>query len=457
MPLINWTGGSSGGGFNINGIIEQYKVAAGESVSSGDFVEFIIGSSINTSSEINIEDTTQISSNSVSTAGINQAVLLSENKIFIVHSDSLNRLYGLIVMIEGNNILPGISTLISSATGSSVSIGKAVLVDENTIFISSSGSSPYCLFGIIITISGDTINVGATTQLSSLTRSGSRAIQVEILDTNKIFISYGAGDSVDNTFPYGQICTIQSGVISAGTETQISSLSRSGYYGIQTKMIDVNTLWILYVALKSRRFYCNFINVQNGIDVGTESQISSTNIYGTFSNLEELEGNKYFMVYQHTSTMRGMILYENNQNVSVLLDAQISSLTRTSSAPSQIESLGSDIMLLIFGGGSSASSTSVLYGKLVKIHNNAVENGEEVILSDLSYSGGAANKTILLGGNKYFTSFIGGSSTAYCYGAILDIIGSIDIQIKKYNSIINGVSKTNGISGDEIDVYVPNN
>ena len=37
-------GSSGSGGLDINGIIEQYKVMAGKSVATGDFVKYIQGS-----------------------------------------------------------------------------------------------------------------------------------------------------------------------------------------------------------------------------------------------------------------------------------------------------------------------------------------------------------------------------------------------------------------------------
>lgn len=79
------SGGSSGGGLDINGIIEEYQVLAGENINAGDFVEFIT----NTYKALNS------SSNSCNNGP--SCILLENNKVFIAHTyGSSDYLYGTI-------------------------------------------------------------------------------------------------------------------------------------------------------------------------------------------------------------------------------------------------------------------------------------------------------------------------------------------------------------------------
>lgn len=81
------------GGLNIRGIVEEYKVAAGENVRAGDFVEFVN----------NYDDT--FLSNNIYHKAIS-AVTLNENKVFIAyltHSDNYE-IHGIVYEINETGI-----------------------------------------------------------------------------------------------------------------------------------------------------------------------------------------------------------------------------------------------------------------------------------------------------------------------------------------------------------------
>lgn len=80
-----YEGSSGGGDLDINGIIEEYQVLAGENISAGDFVEFVT----------NIHEKLNITTRSCYEAP--SCILLENNKVFIAYpyTDSLY-LYGTI-------------------------------------------------------------------------------------------------------------------------------------------------------------------------------------------------------------------------------------------------------------------------------------------------------------------------------------------------------------------------
>ena len=87
------TGGGGGEGLDINGIIEQYYVYAGDNISAGDFVNFIEGIANRTITEGVAVDTSEFLINTITRdyAYRHQALLLSDQKrIVLTHSYSSN-------------------------------------------------------------------------------------------------------------------------------------------------------------------------------------------------------------------------------------------------------------------------------------------------------------------------------------------------------------------------------
>lgn len=138
--------GKSGGGLNIQGIIEEYTASG--NISAGDFVNYIQ----------NLGTDTSLSSTKYYGYNIS-AVALSQNKVFIAHgSRSSNNKYlnGIICTISNNTISYGNVTSISSADYAGISI-SAVALSEDKVFIAhSSGGSgtgaDTSLAGIVCTI-----------------------------------------------------------------------------------------------------------------------------------------------------------------------------------------------------------------------------------------------------------------------------------------------------------------
>ena len=95
-----------GGGLEINGLVEEYKVLAGENISAGDFVEFI------------------------------------------------------------TDYTSGRQTLTSSAYNNRVS---AVMLTPTTVFVAFSYGTSWYLYGVVCTIVGSTLSVGAVKSIDTTT------------------------------------------------------------------------------------------------------------------------------------------------------------------------------------------------------------------------------------------------------------------------------------------------
>ena len=112
--------GQNKGGMSINGIIQDYYAYAGENISAGDLVEYVNGIARETNYGESVD--TQLSSET-KTGEVISAVTLDENRVFISHSyGSDYYLYGLVVTVNGNTITCGTDTQLSSTTHSGYSI-----------------------------------------------------------------------------------------------------------------------------------------------------------------------------------------------------------------------------------------------------------------------------------------------------------------------------------------------
>ena len=170
---------SNTGTNDINGIIERYKIHAGETVSAGDFVEFIstIGS---------MSAKTPIVFESANSSYIS-AVMLNEIKVLVSFSDEGNGGYGtaVVLTIDDTYITAGPPVIFESANISSIS---AVKLNENKVLLNyrDIGNSNYGT-AIVLSINGSTITTGSPIVFESASTSYISAVA---LNENKVVVSY---------------------------------------------------------------------------------------------------------------------------------------------------------------------------------------------------------------------------------------------------------------------------
>ena len=111
------------GGLDINGLIENYYVYAGEKVSAGDFVEFVNGVASQTTKT---SEDTAINNTDSRPSEVISAVELSENRVFIAHNKDTSNYYlcGVVCTIENEKIIVGTDTQLSTEryTGYQISL-----------------------------------------------------------------------------------------------------------------------------------------------------------------------------------------------------------------------------------------------------------------------------------------------------------------------------------------------
>ena len=241
---------------------------------------------------------------------VHSAILLSENKIIVLHdeyvSTNVRKIYGIVCTISGTTITNGADTLLNSSSYAGFNT-SAIKLSDNRIFIAH-GRADFNLYASIYEITDTTITVVTDSTVISTNIHTSTPISTIKLSDNKVFI---AGINANSL--YAIICSINGALIEQGVEILLGD---SNTYKISTLNLSENKLLI----------------IQGGVNplLGTICTIDGTNIIldKNISLNEEKESgwviaainlieNKIFVAYNRegsvNTTLYAMILTTLNE------------------------------------------------------------------------------------------------------------------------------------------------
>ena len=450
-----------GSGLDINGLIEDYYVYAGEKVSAGDFVEFINGVA---SESIETSTLTSI----VSSANVGQrisACKLSEDKIFIAHNSGTgnNSLHGIVCTINNSIIIRGADTTILSGnyTGNCMSV---VALSETSVFISYSKGSNYYLCAIVCTIDGTTITAGTSSGLSSQQLSSKYSVSSTVLKNGNVFVAHSYASSA---LLRGIVCSVNGTTITAGTDTVLSSETHSGYF-IETCLTQDGNVFVAHSYASSRYLYGIVCPVEGTtITAGTDKALVAIDSAGNQISMCLLENGKIFIAH---CWGRSICLY------GIICTVTNTTITRgTSTQLSTLDSVGNVISVGLLDNGDvfiahSNSDYYYLYGMVCSVNNTTITSKTDVALCETQYTG--EQITTLMLGTRIFIAH-SYSSNRNLYGQIWNVDKSTDIvtneiaittheiQVRPATSLpCNGVAKSSGEGGDStghkdvVSVYI---
>lgn len=419
--------GQSGGSLKINGIIEEYKVAAGENVNAGDFVKYVNEIETGVDTEVNA-----ISSNSYEIS----AVKLRENKVFIVYSDSGKHVCGVILEIKGNEIEKGRDTLISSTTATSRAL-SITLVSENKVFAAYSGTNVNVnkqLFGMIITINENEITVGTETQLSSTDYLGN-IITTNLIKENKVIIGHGNNNSL-----YGIIIMIEEDKIIKGTDTLLNSSSSSNKIKIivlkEDKVFIEDTRYAMILTINERK-----------ITKGTNISIYSPTRARKETTL--IKEDKILMIYVDSNNyLYGKIITINENKI--IIEGNIETeLNSTADKNNEITAILIDENKIYI---TYSNVNKYLSGMIVIVNENEIVKLTETQIGSTADISREITK-VLINEKKIFIGHSGSDNKMY---GIITMPKNGISQIKNAEEKILGLAKNKGTEGQTVKVYTPN-
>ena len=174
-----------------------------------------------TISQISISYSARTQLSTVVSSGLGvQVKMLNRNKIIIAHTkDATQALNALVCTIDGNTIVKGTDAQLSSIKNSFYD-NNLLKLNENTVLISHKHGTSNELYALVCMIDGDTIVKGTDTQLSSIT--GSNLHSSVKLNKNTILIVY------ENAGLYAMICNISNMTITVNDPIKICSRTYAG-------------------------------------------------------------------------------------------------------------------------------------------------------------------------------------------------------------------------------------
>jgi hypothetical protein len=415
-----------GGGAAINGLIESYKLKAGENISPGDFVD-ILNQKIN-----GVFGNKQIF-RSLSAWQI-KAVLIDTNKIFVAHkdltSDSFGR--GIIGTISGNNITWGSEYVFDASNIYDIEI---ILLETNKVLITYGASNGHGT-GIIGTVNGTVISWGSKFVYNSGTTSSGK---IAFIQTNKVVVVY-------RDVSFSNHGTTKVGIIS-GTNITWSAkfMFRQDNTWISSLLyLGGDRLAVNWSAGNSNGGYTQIL-ITSGSTVtsggGSNFVFDNTAII-TGTSIVRI-GSKAVIIYRHPNNNQGLYSVGTiSSDLNSINWSPTPSMFTLSSGDLEATVIQNKI-ILAYSDNDSASSGKVIEGK---ISGNLVnwEAPTEFSTFSTHISVVSLENNVVI---NYRDTGNVGTSNVYTLSFTETVMESAKDQIL-------GVAKSAGTGGQTIDVYV---
>lgn len=444
------------GGLKVHGVVEKYKVAAGENVRAGDFVEFI--------KDVEVSNDTLLNSSSFSGRFIS-AVALDEKRVFIAHSvDTPYYLYGCIVTIDNSSMAISEDIQLSTMPYSGYGL-STTLIGEDKIFISFSTNS-HNMYGLVCVIENETIDCGYCTLLQSYF-CGDRT-SVEKIDENKVFIALGyteTSSGVNQTFYalHGLVCKINGLEIISGNLTKLYT-NNSTEYDVSVVVLEANKVFIAhscYSYYELNGIVCTIDDTE--ITSGTNTTLYSLGECASKISATLVSKDKVFIACSRLSTSSSSTSNSVYGVACTITDMTISAGEGKVLAKDEVSKNGGDVSVVSFGKNrvqvfySGGLEKGYLYGIGCEVYQNTIyQLGVKQQLSDIYHSNDSISAVCL---NKHSSLIMhSGGKTSSSYYLMFGMLYDLFVRSNNdYSDRMLGIAKTSGKNGQQIKVIAAKN
>lgn len=421
------TGGS---GLTINGIIEQYKVAAGANVSAGDFVSFVENPGFG--NKVVYENTycTAITACSV-----------TEEKVLVAYTNNTSAVHSVVLTIKNNQIEVGEEL---SVTYSPEFLCSTKLSENKVLLAMGVMSGSNSLKCVVLTINDTTITAGEMTTVF-FSRVGS--MSVTALSETSAIVIYANPSTSSKGACVAKVLTITGQTITVGSE--VTFIDNSKVYNVCSTKLSSTKVLIAY------RNSSNAGCVQILTISGTNISAGTAKTYATDS--------KYFSVSALSDT-KAIIVNAGSSGCAAALILSISGTTITTSTPVAFDTTLTQVWYISVDALSTTKAVIAYYdygttskGKvcIANISGTSITISEPAVLDRIR------NGQIILKLNdsKAILIYLDNSGYASAIGVTANTtvptLGGGEIYIKRAtdrNSYV-GVANTNGNENETVEVY----
>lgn len=423
-------------GFNINGLIEEYRVASGGKVNAGDFVKFVD----KLYGEKELVENFQVGQ-SIS------VVKLSETKVFAAYSWSSNtrNLHAMVITIDNLEITAGVDTVIdiTADTGKLISV---IALDSERVYITYNLYSS-CLYRKIIRINSD----NSIEEISSLTSTPSTVsnITTVLIEKNKILQVY-----YDNSFKsmYGLIDCIKddNDVMCYASTMLATGFSETENVPLSALAISDSQVFIAYSLNKELNgICCDLDDVAMSVKVNKAIGSYNTAYSGNLFVLK-IKENKVLVLssWGIGNVLGATVCAVDGANIIAQSSTQISGQQGSAVGIFAIKILDNKVLIIhnIQQYGNIAISNYIC-GMVCTIDNEIRVDRNIILKEEISSVSGSQ-----------FASLLSDNSIFFIHG------GHLNVAIYKYSEVnclknrigeIMGVAKTSGQAGEFVKVIIP--
>jgi hypothetical protein len=431
-PLIeSITSGGGGDSFVINGSVATYEAYG--NINSGDYVT------------INNNITSKIAT--VNDDIVYDCILLDNGKVFIVYKDKNSYFTLGVGLPRQDGTIAFKITQIGKGSSNTYQL-SCVSLGNNKVFITYRYSN--YLYATIVTINeDDTITVNSSTQISTDTYSG-RYSSCLLLDNNKVFIAHSYGS---NYHLYATIVTINSDntlTLNSTTSLNTSSTACKLCYCL---LLENNKVFISHSYGSNNQLNGSIVTINEDDSVtlnSTTKLLSSSGSPGSHYNCFLLGNNKVFIAHSYGSDyqLNGSIVTINeDDSVTLLITNELLDEYGTGHYPSCFLLENNKVFI-----SHSYGRNYHLYATIVTINSdNTLTLNSTTKLKNFLGVGTICKQ---LNDGKVFIAHqdvekIEFYGTTYLFN---------NYAVKYNNNMIDsikGVAKTDGTTGQIIEVYVP--
>jgi hypothetical protein len=422
-----------GGGAAINGLIESYKVKAGETVSAGDFVDFVnqeVGTTVGSSHVFQ--------SNAIQTiSGLMSGTLVEEDKVLITYYDesASDRGVAVVIKITGSTISSG--TPFNFNENATTYFSQVTLIDTNKVLIvyRNAANSNYGT-AKILTINDTTITGSSAVVFESSTLGSTSLL---FLETNKALVAYNA-----NSTGIVKVLTISGDNISVGNATQFNS-SQSG--NVSLSYIRTNKALVAYTDNGNSSFGTVKIITINNTATSVGSSFVFHSASTTYINNVLVETGKVALVFRNEVT-------NEQKNISLILNISTSDVI-TAGTPLVLggiqyiyATLGETNQILII----YQDTDNGYFGsyRILTVNGDTLTATNSAFFNNGIVGGLGAIKT---SNNKAIIYYRNHANSFYGTATLLNLPYTEELVFPATDQIF-GVAKTAGTGGQTIDVYV---
>ena len=459
-----------GESLEINGIIQDYYVYAGENVNAGDFVEFVQGvaSKKTETSKVSVVDKTNIYA---------YACKVDEKRVFLAELYNYSpKIIGKILTFDGTKISIGNTyTILSNITSDSDAFVNMKLLDKNKIIIAYSG---YKTTTVVCTISGSEITVGTHVELGSGSSSyPDIGNQIGIIDNSTVFLCWcRKRNSTSSTYGIkAVILNISGTTITSNTITNISTPNGGSIEYLSLSMMSKTKAMLFYRDVYDDSQGQSLVFTISGTTV-TASSTKYTFYAGDLSNSGNLNSlpinsTQAILVYPASGGWAAIATLSGDTiSFGSPVNFRTSQCTNICMSYVSENDLSRVMVAYCYGGAGghytqilSVSGTSVSYGVAYTLPKSSSSASS---LRNLSLA--SLDENVVINISAYKDS-AGNVVDAQLLGVDgLNISNNIttstyETQVKRVTTLpCNGVAETSGTGGtsaghnQQVSVYVPN-